>query len=239
MTSHRSHANPDLDQWDLGPDIQQPSVYYRVMRWGCQMLCATLWNTRVYNRHVEPAEGGVIYVSNHQSFLDPILATFGLRRPGNYMARDTLFRNPAFRGFIDSLNAFPIRRGTADMAALKEAMRRLKDGRTVVVFPEGTRTTTGHIRPFLPGVAVLSQRAAEWTVPVVIDGAFDVWPRSQKLPHPGHIVVEYGTPVHRSDARKRSAQEFVDSLRSEMIDIQTDIRSRLRKPRLHYDDVPV
>jgi 1-acyl-sn-glycerol-3-phosphate acyltransferase len=234
MTNHRSHPNPDLHGWNLGTDIQQPGLYYRIMRRGCHALCTALWNTRVYNRHVEPPTGGVVYVSNHQSFLDPILATMALRRPGNYMARDSLFRNPLFRKLIDSLNAFPIRRGSADLAALKEAMRRLKGGRTIVIFPEGTRTRDGTIGSFLPGVAMLSQRAAEWTVPVVIDGAFDAWPRSQALPRPARVVVQYGQPVHRNDARKRDAQEFVDSLRREMIDIQTDIRRRLGRDELHY-----
>ncbi|MBS3821277.1 MAG: 1-acyl-sn-glycerol-3-phosphate acyltransferase [Planctomycetes bacterium] len=236
MTDHRSHPNPSLRGWHLGPGIQQPGLYYRFMRRGCHALCTTLWNTRVYNRHLEPPTGGVVYVSNHQSFLDPVLATMALRRPGNYMARDSLFRNPLFCNLIDSLNAFPIRRGAADLAALKEAMRRLKGGRTLVIFPEGTRTKDGTINPFLPGVAILSQRAAEWTVPVVIDGAFDAWPRSQALPRPGRIAVQYGQPVHQSDARKLDAQAFVDNLRHKMIDIQTDIRRRIGRGELRYPD---
>jgi 1-acyl-sn-glycerol-3-phosphate acyltransferase len=232
MTDHRSHPNPALNRWHLGPDIQQPSLYYRLMRLGCQFLCAGMWKTRVYNRHFEPASGGVVYVSNHQSFLDPILATYALRRPGNYMARDSLFRNPAFRRLIDSLNAFPIRRGKADMGALKEAMRRLKAGRTIVIFPEGTRTRDGSIGAFLPGVAMLSQRAAEWTVPVVIEGAHAAWPRHCALPSPGRIMVQYGQPIHRSQAKELGAQEFVDTVRERMLPIQRALRDRLNLPPL-------
>lgn len=232
MTDHRTHPNPDLRSWYVGPDIQQPSLYYRFMRRGCQILCTAMWQTRVYNRHLEPPSGGVVYVSNHQSFLDPILATFALKRPGNYMARDSLFRNPAFAKLISSVNAFPIRRGKADMGALKEAMRRLKAGRTVVIFAEGTRTRTGHIGPFLPGVAMLSQRAAEWTVPVVIEGAHNAWPRHQALPSPGRIMVEYGQPIHKSQAKSLKAQDFVDLVRDRMLPIQRDLRARLGLPPL-------
>jgi 1-acyl-sn-glycerol-3-phosphate acyltransferase len=150
------------------------------------------------------------------------------------MARDTLFRFPIFRQIIESLNAFPVRRGTADLTALKEAMRRLKAGGQVVVFAEGTRTTDGRIGPMLPGVAVLAQRAAEWTVPVLIDGAFEAWPRTSPLPMPGSVVVQYGEPIPQKVARKMSAEELVERVRRQLIDIQTDVRRRVGRPPLRY-----
>lgn len=235
MTDHRSHPNPRLRSFRLPGEIQQPSLYYRFARRCCQLSCISLFQQRVYARHREPTEGGVLYVANHQSFLDPVLVTNVLRRPGNYMARDSLFRHPLFGRLIESLNAFPIRRGTADTAALKEAMRRLKQGRCVVVFPEGTRTRDGRIGPFLPGIAILAQRAADWTVPVVIDGAYEAWPRWRALPGRGHIVVEYGTPVPKDLARRKSPEELVGDLRRELIGLQADVRRRVGRPPLCYD----
>jgi 1-acyl-sn-glycerol-3-phosphate acyltransferase len=192
------------------------------------------WKVRVFNRCVEPPEGGVVYICNHQSFLDPILMSMALRRPVNYMARDSLFKGP-FKYLIGALNAFPVRRGTADTGAIKEAMRRLKAGGQVVVFAEGTRTPDGTIRPFLPGVAILSQRSADWTVPVVIDGAYEAWPRTQALPSPGSIVVRYGRPISREEARKHTPQQLVDRVRDELIEIQADVRSRVGRPALSYN----
>ncbi len=209
------------------------------MRRGCQIVCSVLWQQRVFNRHYEPASGGVVYISNHQSFLDPILVTNTLRRPGNYMARETLFKNPYFRHLIESVNTFPIHRGRADMGAIKEAMRRLKQNRTIVIFPEGTRTRDGRIGEFLPGMAVLSQRAAQWTVPVLIDGAFEVWPRTQLLPSPGQIFVRYGRPIHRDQARKYSPREFAEHVRRELIAMQTDLRRRMGRKELKYDATPM
>lgn len=235
MNEYRSHPNPLLRRWRLAEGVQNCSLYYRVMRWGCRVAGAAFYHQRVYNRHHEPATGGVVYVSNHQSFFDPILVTNALSRPGNYMARDTLFRQPWFRRLIESLNAFPIQRNKADTGALKEAMRRLKNGRTIVIFPEGTRTRDGHIGPFLPGVAVLSQRAAEWTVPVLIDGAFEAWPRTQMLPRPGRIFVEYAPAIPREEARQYSPEEFVRRVRQTLIDMQTHLRARIGKPTLHYE----
>jgi 1-acyl-sn-glycerol-3-phosphate acyltransferase len=204
------------------------------MRRFFQVTVSLGWKARIYNRQFEPTRGGAVYICNHQSFLDPILMSYALRRPMSYMARDTLFHIPLFKQVITALNAFPVRRGTADTGALKEAMRRLKAGGQLVVFAEGTRTLDGRIGPFLPGVALLAQRSAEWTVPVVIDGAYEAWPRTQKLPSPGSIVVRYAPPIHRDEARKMDAETFINHVRNVLIEMQADVRRRAGRPALKY-----
>jgi 1-acyl-sn-glycerol-3-phosphate acyltransferase len=114
-------------------------------------------------------------------------------------------------------------------------MRRIRRGGQVVVFAEGTRTIDGCIGPFLPGVAVLAQRAARWTVPVLIDGAFEAWPRTQAIPYPGSIVVEYAPPIPQEKARELSSQELVDQVRRTLIEMQAGLRHRLGKRKLDYD----
>ena len=178
----------------------------------------------------------MVYISNHQSFVDPPLMGMALKRPVNFMARDTLFHNPVFKRIISAVHAFPVRRGKADLGAMKEAMRRLKRGGQVGIFAEGTRTQDGRIGPFLPGVTLLAQRAAKWTVPVLIEGAYDIWPRSQALPSlGGHIIVRYGKAIPQTEVKKHSAAEFIESVRQTLITMQHEVREVLRKPRLEYD----
>lgn len=236
MKSPPSYPNPELMGWRFAEGVPRPSLHYRAMRRFFQVTMCAMWKIRVFNRRFEPAGGGAVYICNHQSFLDPMLMSLSLRRPMNYMARDSLFRLPGFREVIRSLNAFPVRRGTADTAALKEAMRRLKRGGQVVVFAEGTRTRDGRIGEFLPGVALLAQRAAEWTVPVLIDGAFEAWPRTQALPSPGSVVVQYARPISRASAREMKAAAFVAEVRGRLIEVQTEVRRRVGRPELHYGD---
>jgi len=230
-----SFPNPELSGLHLPDGVPRSTPMYFFCRMGLQVLISTAWNIRVFNRHYEPTRGGAVYICNHQSFLDPILMSFGLRRPMGYMARDTLFRMPGFKHLIGALNAFPVRRGTADTGAIKEAMRRLKAGRQVVIFAEGTRTENGRIASFLPGVAMLAQRSAEWIVPVVIDGAYEAWPRTQKLPSPGKIVVQYAKPIRSEQAREMDAKTFLNQVRNTIIEMQTDIRRRTGRPPLKYD----
>jgi len=236
MTALRSHPNPLLRSLVPPDGIESPEMYYRFMRRMCHVFIATWWKVRVFNRHYEPHAGGAVYVSNHQSFMDPMLVGMALRRPMNFMARDSLFRTPGFRHLIESLNTFPVKRGTADTKALKEAMRRLKAGKQVLVFPEGTRTRDGRIGPFLPGVAVPARRAAEWIVPVVIDGAFEAWPRTSILPRPGSVVVQYARPIPRAGARRLQPANLVRRVRDKIIEMQTEVRRRVGRPALNYDD---
>lgn len=165
------------------------------MRFVCQVVFLAAFRLRTYGRENVPARGGVLLVCNHQSFLDPMLVTLALKREGNYMARDTLFANPLFRKLITTLNAFPVKRGTADVGAIKEIIRRLRDGKLVVVFPEATRTYDGSIAPFQEGALLVAKRAACAIVPTLIDGAFRCWPRRARFPRPGKIRVRYGQAI--------------------------------------------
>ncbi len=231
-----SYPNSHLNRIRLSFDVRPLSIWYRMAQGALQMFMCLFWRVRVFNRRYEPDSGGVLYISNHQSYLDPPLVAFALRRPMHFMARDSLFHFKLFRWLIESLNAFPVRRGAADTKAVKEAMRRLKDGRPIVIFPEGTRTRDGRIGKFLPGVALLSQRAAKWTVPTLIDGAHECWPRGKASPGIGSVVVQYGEPISQEEARKMTPEEFIERVRSDIVDMQTDVRRRVGRPPLNYDN---
>ena len=226
MKGPTSHTNPRLAGWSLGGQVELPSTAYRTWRWLVRAWLIAQCRMRVIDRHHEPAEGGAVYISNHQSFFDPPLMACALRRPMHFMARDTLFRNPLFGKFIRHVNAFPVRRGSADLAAMKEAMRICKNQGQVVLFAEGTRTEDGSIGPFLPGVAMLSQRAAQWTIPVLIDGAFEAWPRHQILPGLGQVTVQYGQPIPQDQARTMKPDQFVAHVRRRIVDMQTRLRAQ-------------
>jgi 1-acyl-sn-glycerol-3-phosphate acyltransferase len=170
-------------------------LYYRFCRFGAQALFTVFMRGRVFGTRRVPHTGGVLLVCNHQSFLDPVLATLALPRECDYMARDTLFHNPYFRRLIESLNAFPIKRGAADIGAIKETLRRLKAGRLVTAFPEATRTSDGRVGPMQPGVVLLARKARVPIIPTAILGAFQAWPRQARLPRPRGIIIAYGQPL--------------------------------------------
>ena len=202
-------------------------LYYRFCRFICQMGFLLYFRGRIFGLGHVPDRGGVLLVCNHQSYLDPVLAALALHREGNYMARDTLFASRLFRRLIESLNAFPVRRGSADVGAIKETIRRLRVGKVVVTFPEATRTRDGRIGTLHGGFASVAKRAGAWVVPVVIEGAFESWPRWRRLPAPHRIVVVYGQPVAPEAAASMPPDQLVEQVRDHLVSTQADLRRRL------------
>lgn len=182
--------------------------YYRFVRFLAHWVFMLYFRGRVFGLRNVPTSGPVVLACNHQSFFDPVSTTLALHREGSYMARDTLFRNPMFKRFIESLNAFPVRRGAADVTAVKEMMRRLAAGRVVVVFPEATRTRDGQIGEINANSMAVAKKAGAAIVPTVIDGAFEAWPRDQILPSPGRMYITYMPAISCAETRDWPAEQL-------------------------------
>ncbi len=195
-------------------------IGYAIARLLLRILFIAVLRGRVFGRQHLPRTGGVLLVSNHQSFLDPMLAAFALPRACSFMARDTLFRHALFGPLIAYLGAFPVKRGTADLGAIKEALRRLKSGRVVLTFPEGTRSPDGRIGEMRPGVVLLARKARVPIVPMVILGAFEAWPRTAKLPHARPILVAYDAPLRPHEHPEWSDDECVAAVRNRVLALQ-------------------
>src|SRR5512135_3625913 len=99
-------------------------------------IAAVLWfNCRAYGVKNVPRKGGVLLVSNHQSYLDPVLLAIPLPRMVSYLAKSELFEHKALAWLIRSLNAFPVRQGRVDTTAVKEMIRRLRAGELLNLYP--------------------------------------------------------------------------------------------------------
>jgi 1-acyl-sn-glycerol-3-phosphate acyltransferase len=191
--------------------------WFRIARWFCKIFCTAFF--RIHRTGLEnvPHQGPVVLISNHQSFLDPMLCGIFVKRPLYFLARDSLFRG-FFGQLISSVNTIPVKRGTADLHAIKTIISKLKQGSGVCLFPEATRTSDGRITPFKPGFGLLCRRGNAAVVPVVIDGAFDAWPRHKKLFSPGaHIAICYGKCIPAEQVKKMDdrmlAKLLTDTLR--------------------------
>lgn len=202
--------------------------WYRFCRFFCHLSFRYFFGGRALHIERVPQSGGVLLICNHQSFADPVLATVELPRECHYMARDSLFRGP-LKKLIESLNAFPVKRGTADIGAIKETLKRLKQGGLITVFPEATRTEDGNIRPFQPGVVLIARKTGVPLVPTLILGAFEAWPRHAKLPRPRRVLVVYGEPLTSAEIAELSDEDCVNRVRGRLIAMMHEYR---RHPRL-------
>jgi 1-acyl-sn-glycerol-3-phosphate acyltransferase len=149
-----------------------------------------------------PTRGGVLAAANHASYLDPPLLGNATPRVMYYMARADLFAGKLSGPFIRAWGAFPIRRDMWSAGGLKEALRKLDEGKLVMYFPEGTRTYDGNLRRPMVGAGLLAYLAKAPVVPVYTDGTFEVLPRRAKAPRLAKITVSFGPPV---DLRRHRA----------------------------------
>jgi 1-acyl-sn-glycerol-3-phosphate acyltransferase len=172
---------------------------------------------RLFNRwevagrgHVPPA-GGVLLVANHTSYSDPPVVGTACPRPVHFMAKADLFGFPVLRWFIRKTHAFPVRRGAADRGALRHAVRLLREGKVVLIFPEGTRSPTGRLMPFERGAAFIALASGAAVVPVAVDGADRLLPRGSPLLRPAKLRVSFGPPVDLADLqRARTTQDALE-----------------------------
>lgn len=203
-------------------------AWYAAWQQMARAIFVLAFRIRVDHRDRLPATGGALVVSNHQSYLDPIIAAVGMPRPFQPMARETLFRVAPFRWLIRSLYAFPVKLGSADVGAIKEALRRLKGGGVVLMFAEGTRTRDGSIGPLHAGPVAIAARAGVPLVPCVIDGAFEAWPRTCLLPRPYPVRVAFGEPVVPPSDKASDPETVMAEVRRRMVALQAELRAKPR-----------
>jgi 1-acyl-sn-glycerol-3-phosphate acyltransferase len=212
--------------------MRKATPFFAFCRFFCRWACVLYFKTRAFGQRHIPDEGGALLVANHQSFMDPVLVCIALQRECQFMARDSLFRNKAFRWLIESLHAFPVRRGAADVGAIKETLRRLKQGKIVVMFPEGTRTPDGRIGSILPGLDAVARKANVPIVPVLIDGVYQAWPRNRAVPNPGDVVIEYDRPITPEDYGPLTSAQLTALIRERLLKMQQRWHGRVPSRRL-------
>lgn len=209
--------------------------WFYVARWFCRIFCLLFFRIRVFGKENVPATGPLLLVSNHQSFLDPLFCGIFLKRKLSFLARDSLFRIPVLGKLIFSVDAIPVRRGKADLSAIKTVIKKLKAGEGVCLFPEATRTRDGKIASLKPGFSLLCRRGKATVVPTVIDGAFECWPRHKKIFTPGKLItIRYGKALSAEEISGMDNRELAAKLTETLRAMQNDSRAQAGKEPIEY-----
>ena len=209
--------------------------WFWLARWICRVFCILFFRLRTYSRGNVPDKGAFLLVSNHQSYLDPIFCGVPLRRHLYFPARDTLFANRLLGLLLSSVNTIPLRQGKGDLSAMRQVVDKLKAGSGVCIFPEATRTSDGRIASFKPGFGLLCRRGGATVVPVLIDGAFECWPRHKKIFSPGgRITVCYGKAIPAEQVKVIGDRALAELLTDTLRRMQAESRLKHGKEPLKY-----
>ena len=165
---------------------------YYVVKFFVRLYFRIMYNVHAEGRENIPKGKPVIYASNHRSYADPPLVGSFAKGRLCFMAKEELFQNKLFAWLIRTLGAFPVSRGKGDMAVIEMAIDRLHSGRSLMIFPEGTRSKDGKVGRGHSGAALIAAKADRRIVPVgIVFG--------DKLKFRTRVTVKFGKPIDPKD----------------------------------------
>jgi len=177
-----SRRNPSVSRWVWAPTKGVMSA----LSYGALRM-------RVSGRENLPAAGPTLVVSNHVAFIDPLLvAVAALPRPLWTMGKEELFGSRLADAWLSRMGGFPVRRSRPDVWAVRTGRDILARGESMLIFPEGGVTRTGHMHPGFSGAGYFATREDVMVIPAVI------WD-SQMLKGP--VRVRFGKPIPMDDIR--------------------------------------
>lgn len=157
--------------------------------------------------------GSAVIAANHASFFDPPVISVSCPEEVHFLAREPLFRVPILGRIIRILNSHPVSRDASDAHTFRVLIELLRDGKKVILFPEGSRSMDGQIQPLEKGLSFLVYKARCGILPVYVDGTFKAWKRGRPFPKPfGKIRCVFGAPIEWEDfegLEKREAMEQI------------------------------
>lgn len=172
-----------------------------VLRLTAYVLSKIFWFIRYEGRENIPdnSSGGFLIAANHQTYIDPVWICLPMRRRVRYMAIKKAFGWSVVGPLIRYLGAFPVSAEVVGtIGAMKMALRSLRDGAALTVFPEGAREfADGEIFPFKTGAVRIALQAGVPILPVTIRGGNLIWPQKQKYPRLfRRVTITYHPVLH-------------------------------------------
>ncbi|MFJ7973928.1 lysophospholipid acyltransferase family protein [Psychrobacillus sp. NPDC096389] len=166
-----------------------------------------------------PKEGGILLCSNHIDNLDPPVVGINAPRPVNFMAKEELFHLPLLKSILPGVRAFPVKRGMSDRDALRRAIKLLKDGEVVGLFPEGTRSKDGQLGKGFSGAGFFALRGEANVVPCAIVGPYKPFRR---------LKVVYGDAIDMQPYRERkaSAEEVTEVIMAHIAELLEQYKAK-------------
>ncbi len=186
----------------LTPGFRRRSYVPRFIELIAVAVARLLYRVRSNGAAQFPATGGVLLIANHLSYVDPVLLQLACPRPIRFLSYQGLQENILLDWVFRLSGCIPISR-TRSSAGLRRAIRALRAGEVVALFPEGQISRTGQLMPLMRGFEVVARRAGVPVVPAFIDGVWGsvfsfagnkyLWKSPRLMPTP--VFVQFGAPL--------------------------------------------
>ncbi len=163
---------------------------------------------------IDPSQS-YVYMSNHQSNFDIPVLLAHLPVQFRWLAKAELFKIPLFGRAMQGAGYVKIDRFNQESAfqSIKEAAAKMKDGVSVMIFPEGTRSRDGRIRPFKKGGFIMAVDAGVPIVPIVLQGTWSIMEKSSLQINTGDVVINLEKPIATTNYSRQNKDELIEAVR--------------------------
>jgi 1-acyl-sn-glycerol-3-phosphate acyltransferase len=216
----------------LWPVDRTGTMQHWCARWWCRLIAWTIGaRIRVHGTANVRADCAYVYMANHSSLIDTPAMFAYLPYQFKIMAKKELFYIPFMGWHLWTSGNFPVDRsdGRKTARSLRAVIEGVRAGKSLVVFPEGTRTPDGKLQDFKPGAFKIALRAGVPIVPVTIRGTFKLLPKTTLAPRPGRVEVIIGEPIDTSDYNEKRVDELIERTRAAIQSKLEDVPREGRK----------
>ena len=195
-----------------------PAMLDKIVRFLNRLLVNIILDIKFYNIETQPREGALIVAGNHLGALDAMIVFSVIDKRDYIVLVAEYHEDYAFRRWLAGIvGAIFVDRYHADFAALREVLKRLKEGGVLIISPEGTRSKTGGLLPGQPGTAYLASKTGVPVLPVSIIGSEDqLVVANMKRLRKSPVKVVFGEtisfPAVPREGREQTLQEYTDEI---------------------------
>jgi len=210
-------------------------ILYRILHVLSFLVFKLFFHLKVTGRSHIPRRGGAILASNHASYADILLIGCGIFRRLRYVAKAELFKGFIWRTVWRYLGGIPINRRGVSSESFKKIFDLINEGHLVVIFPEGTRSTTGELREGKLGIGMIAAMSGAKVIPTYISGSSQVLrAHSRKIRrHP--VSVTYGKPVEFSDLiRTKEGKELYQAISQRIMERSQELKAKSEGSGRHF-----
>jgi len=184
----------------LTPDHLKMTPFYGFFHYLSWNVYQMWFRGEVVGTENFPTDGPFLIASNHASHLDPPVVGSQVARQMRFFARKSLWNSRIASWWLDKVETIPVERDSGDIGAIKRVIQALRENRSVVLFPEGTRTPDGHLQKAKAGVGMMACKTGVPVVPCRVYGSFAAFGKGMAFPHLGNpITIVFGPPISPDD----------------------------------------
>lgn len=181
-----------------------------------KIIAIILYRPKIVGKENLPKDTGALLCPNHVHNLDSAVIVAMFKRKVNVLAKEELFKNAFIRWIADIFGVYPVKRGRADLQAIKISLKLLKNDELLLMFPEGTRHGLDKGKKPKNGAVLIATTAGKPIIPIGIQGSFKPFRK---------VIVNIGKPIDYSKyseevKEKEQASKLTQELMQEIVSLR-------------------